>query len=251
MAERTQKHTENTKAPAARTPTISAEPLSPQPLAFAPALQSAADALSLQRAIGNQRVNRLIQAKLTVGAANDPLEREADRVADQVVSRSSIQRNPEEDELQASRMDVSRAPAEEDELMTKRNGMLDSFDAGSDFEQQLGASGSGKPLDNTTRSQMESGIGADFGNVRVHTGSQASSLNRSISAQSLHPRQRCVLRPRPIQPGQHCRPAPASTRTHPCRAARRRATERCAALALGQEERQIQCWHRHHHTQIR
>ncbi len=68
--------------------------------------------------------------------------------------------------------------------MTKRDGMLVSFDVGNAFEQQLGKAGGGKPLDGKTRSHMEAGIGANFSNVRVHTGAHASQLNRSISAKA-------------------------------------------------------------------
>ena len=39
----------------------------------------------LQRSIGNRAVGRLVQAKLTVGRPGDRFEREADRVADQVM----------------------------------------------------------------------------------------------------------------------------------------------------------------------
>jgi hypothetical protein len=42
--------------------------------------------LQLQRIAGNRAVSRLIQAKLTVGAADDPYEQEADRIASTVVS---------------------------------------------------------------------------------------------------------------------------------------------------------------------
>lgn len=131
---------------------------------------SAGAAARLQRSIGNRRTNRLIQARLTVGAAHDPLEQEADRVAERVVNRSFTS--------------IQRSEPEEDELLTKRDGMMESFDAGSDFEQQLGSSGSGSPLDNGTRARMEAGIGADFSRVRVHTDAHASSLNRSISARA-------------------------------------------------------------------
>jgi hypothetical protein len=183
LADRSSKsQTEKAAAPAPKTAAGPVQGNVFQPLSMAPALQSAADALTLQRAIGNRRTSQLIQAKLTVGAAHDPLEQEADRVAEQVVNRSSIQRNPEEDELQAMR--IQRAPEDEDELMTKRSDMLGSFDAGGDFESKLSASPSGAPLDGKTRSQMESGIGADFSGVRVHTGAHASSLNRSISARA-------------------------------------------------------------------
>lgn len=82
----------------------------------------------LQRMIGNRAVQRLmmsngsvIQTKLTVTAANDAYESEADAVADQVVRKvqaPQVQR-ADEDELQAKR-DIQRAQ-EEDEMMMKRD----------------------------------------------------------------------------------------------------------------------------------
>jgi hypothetical protein len=80
--------------------------------------------LRLQRLVGNHAVQRmLIQPKMTVGAADDPYEREADAVADQVMAQrdTTIQRAGEEEELQAKRVDiVQRAGQEEDELQAKR-----------------------------------------------------------------------------------------------------------------------------------
>src|SRR5947209_8149292 len=59
-----------------------------------PGQASPADMLSLQHAYGNGAVQRLlanqgVQAKLTVGAAHDSYEQEADRMADQVMRTSS------------------------------------------------------------------------------------------------------------------------------------------------------------------
>ena len=45
-----------------------------------------------------------------------------------------------------------------------------------------GAKGGGQPLDDGVRRQMEQGFGANFGNVRVHTGANAHGLNRSLQA---------------------------------------------------------------------
>src|SRR6056297_1451895 len=42
---------------------------------------------SLQRSVGNAALAALVQAKLRVGAVDDPLEHEADRVASKVVAR--------------------------------------------------------------------------------------------------------------------------------------------------------------------
>jgi Domain of unknown function (DUF4157) len=44
--------------------------------------------------------------------------------------------------------------------------------------------GGGRALDDGTRSDMEGHLGADLSGVRVHTGSQADSLNRSVQAEA-------------------------------------------------------------------
>ena len=46
------------------------------------------------------------------------------------------------------------------------------------------ASGGGAPIENSTRGFMESRLGHDFGDVRVHTGAQADHSARSINAQA-------------------------------------------------------------------
>lgn len=87
--------------------------------------------VNLQRIIGNQGVQRLlagqaprgstfVQTKLTVGPANDAYEQEADRVANQVMNAPQpVQRQAEEEELQAKRADIQRE-GEEEELQAKR-----------------------------------------------------------------------------------------------------------------------------------
>lgn len=58
-------------------------------------------------------------------------------------------------------------------------------DSGADIEQQLDQSrGKGNPLPDSVRSYMEPRFGADFASVRIHTGSEASMLNRSLNAQA-------------------------------------------------------------------
>jgi hypothetical protein len=108
-----------------------------------------ASVVDLQRVIGNQAVQRLlinqgIQAKMTVGAADDSFEREADSVASQVMSGGSetagvqregmpeeelpLKRMPQilqraklgEDEEIAAKRDLQRAP-EDEEIALKRD----------------------------------------------------------------------------------------------------------------------------------
>lgn len=172
----------------------------------------------LQRMIGNRAVQRLmmpdgtpIQTKMTVTASNDAYEAEADAVAEQVVQKMHapgvqreaqedelqakriVQREAEEDELQAKRMvqrESEGGEGEEEELMAKRiqrssADMMGSFDVGQDFEKQLStARGGGKSLDSSLQAKMGDAMGADFSGVRVHEDSASDALNSSIQARA-------------------------------------------------------------------
>lgn len=185
----------------------------------------------LQRMIGNRAVQRLvtsdgqaIQTKLTVTAANDAYENEADAVAEQVVQKmhaspvqregdeeelqaKRIQRETEEDELQTMRIqreadedelqtmriqrDMEGGETEDEELQAKRiqrnsgDDMMGSFAVDNEFEKNLNsARGGGQAIDASTRGSMENAMGADFSNVRIHQGDQADSLSSSIQAKA-------------------------------------------------------------------
>ena len=67
----------------------------------------------------------------------------------------------------------------------KAHSVTGDFEAGAEIEAQLAArKGSGQPLPDATRSQMEAKFGADFANVRLHTDGEANRLNRQLSAQA-------------------------------------------------------------------
>ncbi len=188
------------------------------------------------------------QAKLTVGQPGDRFEREADRVADVVVSQNAqhssligldnngfsnagksisesitplvqqemeevgtAQRQPKEEEeeiaqpkleeeeeaVQAQTEEEEEEPVqakqdeeeelqmqqeEEEEIMPKSEG---SAQPASNVESTLASSpGSGSKMDNNIRSEMESGFGADFSQVRIHTGHDAVNMNRQMGAQA-------------------------------------------------------------------
>src|SRR5690606_7805601 len=60
---------------------------------------------------------------------------------------------------------------------------------GGELDQSLqsqinSARGGGQPLDKQVGTRLGSALGADFSGVRVHTDSQADTLNRSISARA-------------------------------------------------------------------
>ena len=114
-----------------------------------------------------------MQRKLAVGAADDAYEREADRVAAEVVNRLMATPTLEQQPLVARRADPAN-------VIGAEGGAVDG-----DTEARIqSARSSGKPLDATTRGSMESAMGADFGSVRIHEGSESNSLNRQLGAQA-------------------------------------------------------------------
>ncbi len=148
-----------------------------------------------------------LQPKLTAGAPDDAFEREADRVAEDVMrmpepaeggegsagppvptassARPAIQRlSPESDE------EVRRQPMEEPEeepeepLQAKAMpGRIPQLTP--DLRSRLGAlQGAGAPLPPSERAFFEPRFGSDFGGVRVHTGSEATDLARRVAARA-------------------------------------------------------------------
>src|ERR1700733_712719 len=148
-------------------------------------------ALGLQQAVGNQEVMRLlqsnaIQAKLHVSQPGDPDEIEADRVADQVVSAAPPATVHRKCSCPGG---TASCPACEEEEVEKAKGIHRKANQPSnqglsvrdDFVQSLGA---GQPLEPEVSKSMESRLGADFKDVRVHTDSRAATSARSINAQA-------------------------------------------------------------------
>lgn len=59
---------------------------------------------------------------------------------------------------------------------------LPEEDQGSSPVRDLMRSAAGKPLEGSTRQFMEASLGADFSDVRIHTGTQATEAARSVQA---------------------------------------------------------------------
>jgi hypothetical protein len=142
-----------------------------------------------------------IQTKLTVGAAGDKYEQEADRVAAQVMSMSvapdsspQVQRFGEESNpVQKWSLAQSITPVAQrqvDEQVQLREIVQRAFQPGGtqasgDLESRLNASkGGGSALAPEVRAFMEPRFGADFSSVRVHTGSESVQMNRELGAQA-------------------------------------------------------------------
>lgn len=118
-----------------------------------------------------------IQRKLTVGAADDPLEDEADQMADKVMRMpdpSFVQRKcascEEEDRVRLKPQSFAQVKAE-------------PVSAG--LSQQINDSkGHGAPLPEQTRSFMESRFDTGFNDVRIHTDDNAVQMSRDLNAQA-------------------------------------------------------------------
>ncbi|MEP7317145.1 MAG: DUF4157 domain-containing protein [Panacibacter sp.] len=164
-----------------------------------------------------------VQPKLTVGAPDDPYEKEADAVADKVMRMSEqnfVQRKSAVDEKEER---LQRKPNEEDDkkvqlkkntsesfiqkkctdcekeekekihrkpiletitpfIQTKSNGdsaVTDSLSSSIENSQ-----GGGSALGSSTQSFMEKRIGADFSDVKIHTGSESVQMNKELNAQA-------------------------------------------------------------------
>jgi len=158
-----------------------------------------------------------IQANLKVSEPGDPHEKEADAVADKVVSSDNtaentsgaspsisrlVQRQEEEEEVQASHLvmrqeeeeeemqmkpwimkQVEEEEEEEEEMMQPKSG--DKVNSAPSWvSRQLKNNSGGAPLPGKTRSFMESRIGADFDHVRIHTDDKAAEMNNTLNARA-------------------------------------------------------------------
>ena len=126
----------------------------------------------------------IIQAKLVVGKSNDPLEHEADRVADQVMRMPDAELSIGATPLQINRKCAACEQQDEDMQKAQRKpASISSPQAGetpSLVHEVLGSSG--HPLDAATRAYFEPRFGHDFSEVRVHTDGRAAASAVSIGA---------------------------------------------------------------------
>lgn len=112
-----------------------------------------------------------VQAKMAVGAHDDAYEVEADRVAAEVVARLSGSPVLTGAPHVARRADPAMSVGPE-------GGELDAA-----TESRINSMrGGGSPLAPAVRAPLESAMGADFGAVRIHEGSEATKISRSIGA---------------------------------------------------------------------
>lgn len=129
-----------------------------------------------------------IQLKLSVGTANDPLEYEADAVADKVMrmpEKSFIQRK-----AGCSCSDYDDEHVRLKPLASQIRPFIQAKGDGSDVVSSSVSSriqssmGGGSPMQGDTKSFMENRFGTDFSDVKIHSGGESAELNRSLNAKA-------------------------------------------------------------------
>lgn len=134
-----------------------------------------------------------IQTKLSIGSTGDKYEKEADSIADKVVNLSNNQNSSSQKNTGVSSSPlatkIQRKENEEEETIQAKSLMMKSKGGKSAATPALAAQlkntkGNGSPLSNATNQFMSNAIGADFGNVKIHTGSDAVQMNEGLNARA-------------------------------------------------------------------
>jgi Domain of unknown function (DUF4157) len=132
----------------------------------------------------------LLQPKLTISQADDPYEREADRVADQVMRMPAPHSDGNGLSItpvtahQAQRKCAECEDDEESALQRKESGGAAEAPVTSPPIVHQALSSPGQPLDAETRAYFEPRFGHDFSGVRIHTGGDAVSATHAVRARA-------------------------------------------------------------------
>jgi Domain of unknown function (DUF4157) len=136
-----------------------------------------------------------LQRKLTIGAANDPLESEADAMADRVMrgqdaaaatpsSAQTVRRkcSCEDSGKPCPKCEEEKKQSVQRKPVSPASHAVTHAEAPPIVHDVLRSPG--QPLDRGTRSFMESRFGYDLSHVRIHADSRAAESARSVSARA-------------------------------------------------------------------
>lgn len=160
-------------------------------------------------------IHQIIQTRLTIGESNDKYEREADDVANRVVANQPVteissisgsltttnnqpaqasliqcqEDNKEEEPVQAELIQRQENEKEEEPLQAKLiqckgDKNEDDLQSVNVAVQAINSNPSGAPIRHDVRRILESGMGADLSNVRVHESQTSHEANASINAKA-------------------------------------------------------------------
>ena len=127
-----------------------------------------------------------LQTKLSIGASNDPLEQEADRVADQLMSAAT------DPTINSAPPRIQRFTAHSAGENSMAPASVDRVLASSD-----------RPLEPTLRQDMEQRFGHDFSRVKVHAGAAAEQSVRDVNAHAYTVGHSMVFGAGQFAPGTH------------------------------------------------
>ena len=131
-----------------------------------------------------------VQCSLAIGAVNDPLEHEADTMANKIMSMQEV---PFVAAGSTGGIQRKCAGCEEEEkvqhkplaLFIQRKESSAGTFASDAVSNKLNASkGGGINMDSHTQTFMQNRFGADFTNVKIHTGGESIQMNRELNAKA-------------------------------------------------------------------
>ena len=136
-----------------------------------------------------------LQAKLKIGSTHSRFEKQADRVADSVMTMADqpLQMQPSEEEEQ-----LQMQPSEEEEELQMKhkhpasvqmapNGtsaVKPGHTSNNVAKKITGLKGNGQKMPTKVTREMSQKIGADFSDVTIHKGKEAAFLNKEIGARA-------------------------------------------------------------------
>jgi hypothetical protein len=134
-------------------------------------LDSVTESFFHARAASRTSSSSASASNILIGAVNDPLEHEADQMADRVLRMPSIAPGP----IQYSQHAASGS------ALRRTCARAASPKLAPPVVHDVLRS-SGQPLDKTTRAFFEPRFGADLGSIRIHTDARAAESARSVGA---------------------------------------------------------------------
>ncbi len=127
----------------------------------------------LQKQENEEEVQREVEGGTEEEDAEVPASMLQKKEGEETEDKETLQKQAEEEALQ-------KQSEQEEEVQTKATTPKQSVtNIGSSIQN---ARGKGSPLSNSVRAQMETGFGADFSKVRIHTGSSAIQMSKDLGA---------------------------------------------------------------------
>jgi hypothetical protein len=124
---------------------------------------------------------RVIQKKLSIGVTEDPLESEADSMADAIMhmpDKNFIQRKIS----QCNEEELQRKPLAP--LIQRKESLAGTLASDATSNQMYLSKGNGSGIDSNTQTFMQSRFGADFSDVKIHAGNDSIQMNRELNAKA-------------------------------------------------------------------